>query len=82
MPDDRSPLAHALGAAYMVIGICFQLVIPILLGYWVDQRLDTHGIFIVVGVIIGAFLGGVGLFQFAKHSQTSFKATSKPKKEE
>ena len=61
--DDRSPIARAVGLAYAVIGLCVQMVIPILGGYWVDQRVGSQALFTIIGVGLGMWMGVLGLIR-------------------
>jgi hypothetical protein len=55
--DDRSPLAIAHHWAARIITVALEMVIPGLLGYWLDQWLGLKGIFILLGCAAGLFLG-------------------------
>jgi len=58
LPDDRSPLAMAMAWVSRVTTISFEMVLPGLLGYWVDQKLGTDPLFLVIGVVLG-LIGGM-----------------------
>ena len=55
--DDRSPLAIAHDLAARIITVALEMVIPGLLGYWLDQWLGLKGVFILAGFAAGLFLG-------------------------
>jgi F0F1-type ATP synthase assembly protein I len=55
--DDRSPLAHTMQWTADVTAIAFQMVVPILVGAWIDHRLGTKAVFAVVGGAIGMASG-------------------------
>ena len=55
--DDRSPLAIAHHWAARIITVALEMVIPGLLGYWLDQWLGLKGVFILAGFAAGLFLG-------------------------
>lgn len=56
-PDDRSLLARAAELASTVTTICVQMVVPVLLGYWLDLRLGTKAVFAILGGILGLSIG-------------------------
>jgi len=64
-PDDRSPLALAMGWVSRITTICLEMVLPALLGYWADQWLKTKMLFLVLGVIVGFSLGMWHLIKLA-----------------
>jgi F0F1-type ATP synthase assembly protein I len=56
-PDDRSPLARTLQRTTDATAIAFEMVVPILIGAWIDRRLGTKAIFAVLGGAIGMTAG-------------------------
>jgi F0F1-type ATP synthase assembly protein I len=44
--------------ATQITAVCFEMVLPALLGYWIDQRLGTKILFVVVGCVLGV-VGGM-----------------------
>lgn len=71
--DSRSALAIAYAWAWRVIVISLEMVIPGLVGYWVDSRLGTKALFVVLGFLLGMAVGGVHLVQIARRSSGSPK---------
>lgn len=55
--DDRSPLAIAMEWSSTVTTISIEMVVPGLVGYWVDQRLGTAPLLLVIGMALGVPLG-------------------------
>jgi len=53
-PDDRSPIAIAYSWASRITGVSLEMVIPGLLGLWLDSRLGTVCLFTLLG-----FAGGM-----------------------
>ena len=53
------------GYALLSTGITFALTVAgfVLLGLWVDRRLRTTPLFILVGALAGVGLGGFWLYQ-------------------
>ena len=54
---DRDPLARATSLAYAAISICAEMVVPIALGYWLDQRWGSQPILTILGVVFGFVAG-------------------------
>ena len=51
--DDRPPFALAMEWTSRVTAISLEMVLPALIGYWLDQRLGTSVLFLVLGVMLG-----------------------------
>ena len=64
-PDDRSPLALAMGWVSRITTISLEMALPALLGYWADRWLETEPLFLVLGVIAGFSLGMWHLIKLA-----------------
>ena len=57
-PDDRSPLTHAMELGSLATTIALEMVVPIVLGVLLDQRLGTKVVFAILGGAIG-MTGGI-----------------------
>jgi ATP synthase protein I len=57
-PDDRSSYALAMQWVARITTISVEMVLPGWIGYWIDQRLGTKVVFLILGLIIG-FAGGI-----------------------
>ena len=55
--NDRSPLTLAMEWTSRVTTISLEMVVPVLLGLWLDLRLGTWVVFSVLGAILGLGLG-------------------------
>lgn len=64
--DDRSAQAIAYEWAARVMTISLEMVVPGLLGYWLDQRLGTKAVFLLCGFALGAVLAGTALAKIAR----------------
>jgi len=64
-PDDRSPLALAYGWAARITAISLEMVVPGLIGLWIDRQLGTVLLFLVLGVIVGVTTGMLHLVRLA-----------------
>ena len=66
MPEDeRAPMAQAMGIAYELMSISLEMSVIPLGGYWLDRKLDTAPIFLLVGCALGFSLGFYHLMRFA-----------------
>jgi F0F1-type ATP synthase assembly protein I len=45
----------------MIISVAVEMVLPGLAGYWVDQRLGTKIVFLVLGLVLGVVGGMIHL---------------------
>ena len=48
-----------------VMTISAEMVVPGLMGYWLDQRLGTRALFLLVGFAIGGTLAGAQMMRIA-----------------
>ena len=51
--DDRSPMAKAMSRSSEIIACCLLMIVPALIGYWVDGKLATGLIFTIAGLVFG-----------------------------
>jgi len=54
--DDRPPVAIAAQWVSQITGIGLEIVLPIFVGRWLDERWGTSFL-VVVGVVVGPLLG-------------------------
>lgn len=52
--------------ASTIMAICGEIVVPPLLGYWLDQRLGTRLVFLFAGLALGVTLGTLGFMRVAR----------------
>jgi F0F1-type ATP synthase assembly protein I len=64
-PQDDATKAMGQGYALLSVGITFALTVAgfVLLGVWVDRRLATTPLFIILGALVGVALGGFWMYQ-------------------
>ena len=55
--DDRAPVAKAIAKATEITTVAFMMVLPILLGYWLDTYLGTVPLFAILGLVLGMSMG-------------------------
>lgn len=59
-------MAIALGWSATIMTISAEMVIPGLLGYWLDQWLGTRVLFLLIGFALGGILATSALMRIAK----------------
>lgn len=64
--DDRSAQSIAFGWASRVMTISLEMVVPGLLGYWLDQRLGTKVVFLLLGFALGSVLAALALAKIVR----------------
>jgi F0F1-type ATP synthase assembly protein I len=64
--DDRSPFALAMEWSVQIMTIALEMVVPILIGAWIDGRLGTKGIIATAGGVAGMTLGIWSLLRLVK----------------
>jgi F0F1-type ATP synthase assembly protein I len=55
--DTRSPEAKAYQWASRIMTISLEMVVPGLVGYWLDQKLGTKAVLTILGFGLGTTLG-------------------------
>jgi ATP synthase protein I len=58
LPDDTKSYAIAMQWVSRITSIGIEMVLPGVIGYWIDQRLGTKIVFLILGLIVG-FVGGI-----------------------
>ena len=64
--DDRSPYALAYQWSARIMSISLELVVPVLIGYWLDQRLHLLPLFLISGAILGFVTATLSLVRLTK----------------
>ena len=68
-PDDRSPLARAAEWSSRATTIALEMVIPAVVGLWIDRQLGTVMVFLLLGAILGLTAGMWQLIRMATEAQ-------------
>lgn len=71
--DERSNLAKGMDWASRIFTACLSMVLPSVAGHYADQHLGTGIIFLMVGLLLGMFLGIYQLIRLAAAANSSFK---------
>jgi F0F1-type ATP synthase assembly protein I len=66
VPDERSPVAKAAAWAARILTVALEMVLPGLFGSWVDQKLGTVALFMLIGLGLGFFVATLHLMQMIK----------------
>ncbi|HEX4414229.1 MAG TPA: AtpZ/AtpI family protein [Lacipirellulaceae bacterium] len=66
--DDRSALATAYEWATRIIVVSLEMVLPGLVGYWIDTHLNTVCLFLVIGLTVGSVVAMRHLIKLARES--------------
>lgn len=77
-PDRRSPLTLAMEWVSRITTISLEMVLPGLLGAWVDQRWNTLPVFLVLGVILGMTTGILHLVRLTASADRPDGSERKP----
>jgi F0F1-type ATP synthase assembly protein I len=64
--DDRSPFALAYEWSARMTSISLELIVPTLLGYWLDRRWGTLPLLLIVGVVLGFVTATLSLLRLTK----------------
>ncbi|MGB1928215.1 MAG: AtpZ/AtpI family protein [Mariniblastus sp.] len=51
--DDRSPMAKSFSKASEVTSISIMMIVPGLVGYWIDQKVGSVLVFTLLGLALG-----------------------------
>lgn len=55
--DDRAAIAGAMSLASTVTTIALEMVVPALLGFWIDRKLGIAPLLTSIGAALGLFVG-------------------------
>ena len=76
-PDDRSSLAVATAWASQVTTIALEMALPALVGHWIDGRLGTGALFLLLGTAFGFAAGMWHLLRLTAKRHTGPKAADR-----
>ena len=69
--DDRSPMAIAIEWSSRLIAIGLEMALPAAGGYWLDLRIGTSPVFVILGAMLGFAAGMFHLLQIARQQGRS-----------
>ena len=64
--DERSPIAKAYTWATRIMVIAMTMVLPALAGNWLDERLGTVALFLLIGLALGCTAAAFQLSQIIR----------------
>jgi len=67
--NERSPFAMAMEWTSRITAISLEMVLPPLLGLWLDQRWQTRPWLLILGAILGFCTGMMSLLQLGKQER-------------
>jgi len=74
--DGRSATAKASEWASRIMTISLEMVLPGLVGYWLDTKLGTKALFLLVGFALGGYLAFLQLKAIAQSTKNRPKNNS------
>lgn len=57
-PEQRSQSAKGMAMAHRIMGCCFELILPIAAGVWLDRYLGLKGPCLIAGLLLGFGISG------------------------
>ena len=66
--DDRSAIARAYGLVAQITTISLEMVLPALGGVWLDRKLGTKFLFLILGALLGFAVGFWHLLKLTLHA--------------
>ena len=64
-------MAQAMSLSSMIISVAMEMVLPGLAGYWIDQRLGTKLVFLLLGLVLGVVGGMIHLVRLLSPKSTT-----------
>ena len=76
--DDRSPSAKAYQWSTRIMVVALEMVLPGLAGYWLDQRLGTVVLLMLIGFAVGCTAAVVHLIHMVRSENALTSQRRKP----
>ena len=73
--EERSSLALAYQWASRITGVSFEMVLPGVVGYWIDQKAGTRVLFTVLGFGFGLTAGMWHLIRMTRSDEGAREST-------
>ncbi len=67
--NDISPFVLAMQWSSRITTISLEMVVPVLIGYWLDQWLGSGFVFLLVGAALGFSVALMSLLKLARYSK-------------
>jgi F0F1-type ATP synthase assembly protein I len=65
--DNRSPLAKAYQWSSRIMVVSLEMVLPAFAGYWIDLKLQTLPLFLLIGLALGCTGGAWHLIRLTSN---------------
>jgi ATP synthase protein I len=75
--DDRSPLALGLEWSSRITTVALEMVVPSLIGYWIDLKLGTLPVFLILGTVLGFATGLMSLLRLVRPAEPDKNSKTK-----
>ena len=62
--------------------VSVEMVVPGMVGYWIDQKLETRVLFTLFGIAIGVTLGIWHLIRMTKQAEDNRRTSSKDSRQQ
>ena len=69
LPERRSPMAIAAEWSARMTTIGLEMALPALGGYWLDGRIGTTPVFVIIGALLGVAVGMLHLIQMVRQQE-------------
>ncbi len=79
LPDDRSATAKAAAWTSRIMTISLEMVVPGLVGYWLDTKLGTKFVLMLAGFVLGFTAAIKHLLHLTQKKSEAKKSTSQAK---
>ncbi len=67
-PDSRSPLSIGIDWASRITTLGFEFAVPALIGHFIDGRLGSKPVGLLIGMVLGFVVGMMHLLRIARDS--------------
>lgn len=72
---DSRTFAEAYRIASKILGVAMACIVPILIGFFLDQRLNAKPVFMIAGTVVGLLAMVMQLKQLVRELQSSKNRT-------
>ncbi len=80
--DDRSVMAKSMAKVSELMAISLMMIVPALIGIWIDRMLSTVMLFTILGLVFGMIGAGYQLVALVSQSSNKQKSAAKNDKQE
>ena len=66
--DDRDRFSRAMSLGYLILSICTEMIVPVIVGYWLDRHWGKEPLLTLLGLVVGLAAGFWGLLKLMRQS--------------